>query len=371
MSIDVHPDTGVTHEAPRSHGRAGASFAGAIEFQAVGFSTARATILRDISLTFAAGRITCLLGPSGCGKTTILRLAAGVAQPTTGRILLEDQVVAGPNTFVPPEQRNIGLMFQDYALFPHLTVLQNVVYGLYALSSEDARRAALTALDRVGLADLADRYPNRLSGGEQQRVALARAIVPRPQVILMDEPFSGLDQRLRDRVRADTLAVVRETRSTAVLVTHDPMEAVEFADYIYLMRQGGIVQRGTPQDLYTSPVDAAAALFFASYNLFTGRVRSARVETPLGPIAAPGFADGDAVDVLVRPAAINLAPGHDGVEAYVVESRFLGEQQRLSLAFPGLETPVIATLDRSAMVKPGGAHRFVMDVTGIHIFKKP
>ncbi|NMD09222.1 MAG: ABC transporter ATP-binding protein, partial [Phyllobacteriaceae bacterium] len=371
MSAQDEPLSQLQAQQARSHGRAGASFAGAIEFRAVGFSTARATILHDISLTFEAGRITCLLGPSGCGKTTVLRLAAGVARPTAGRILLEGREVAGPSTFVPPEQRNVGLMFQDYALFPHLTVLQNVVYGLYAVSTEDARKAALTALERVGLVDLADRFPNRLSGGEQQRVALARAIVPRPQVILMDEPFSGLDQRLRDHVRADTLAVVRETRSTAVLVTHDPMEAIEFADYIYLMRSGGIVQRGTPQELYSEPRDAAAAQFFASYNLFSGRVQGGQVATPLGPVAATGHADGSTVDVLVRPTAVALSPGHEGVEAYVLESRFLGEHQRLSLAFPGHETPVIATLDRSRLVSQGGAHRFVMDETGIHIFKKP
>lgn len=371
MSSSENLLTQLQAQQSRSHGRAGASFAGNVEFQGVGFSTPRSSIINDISLTFEAGRVTCLLGPSGCGKTTVLRLAAGVACPTSGRILLEGREVAGPNSFVPPEQRNIGLMFQDYALFPHLTVLQNVVYGLYAVPPEDARKAALTALERVGLAAIADRYPNRLSGGEQQRVALARAIVPRPQVILMDEPFSGLDQRLRDHVRADTLAVVRETRSTAVLVTHDPMEAIEFADYIYLMRSGGVVQRGTPRELYAEPLDAAAAQFFSSYNLFSGRVKGRRVDTPLGPVAAPHLQDGEVVDVLVRPSAIALAGGHEGVEAYVLESRFLGEQQRLSLAIPGHEAPIAATLDGSALVAPGGAHRFVMDTKGIHIFKKP
>ncbi len=357
--------------AARSQGRAGASFAGEIEFRGVAYRTPRADILHDISLTFAAGRITCLLGPSGCGKTTVLRLAAGVTQPTAGTILLEGREVAGPTVFVPPEQRNVGLMFQDYALFPHLTVLQNVVYGLYALTPGEARKAALNALERVGLADLAERYPNRLSGGEQQRVALARAIVPRPQVILMDEPFSGLDQRLRDRVRADTLAVVRETRSTAVLVTHDPLEAIEFADYIYLMRQGGIIQQGTPKQLYSDPVDAAAAQFFASYNLFSGTVQGGRVATPLGDLAAGRFPHGTDVDVLVRPSAIALAPGHEGVEAFVRESRFLGEEQRLTLVLAGSENTVTATLERSALVTEGGTHRFVLDPAAVHIFKKP
>ncbi len=369
------PDTDQIHdraaEPGRSHGRAGASFAGEIEFRNVSFRTPRADILHGISLTFAAGRITCLLGPSGCGKTTVLRLAAGVARPSSGEILLEGRVVAGPGIFVPPEQRNVGLMFQDYALFPHLTVLQNVTYGLYALGAEDARKAALTALDRVGLGDMADRFPNRLSGGEQQRVALARAIVPRPQVLLMDEPFSGLDLRLRDRVRADTLAVVRETRSTAVLVTHDPMEAIEFADHIYLMRQGRIVQQGTPEELHAAPVDSAAAQFFSSYNVFPGAVRNEQVATPLGAVAAAHLPEGTKVDVLVRPRAIALAPGPDGVEAYVRESRFLGDYQRVTLTFAGQEDPVTALLDRSALVATGGAHKFVMDQSGVHIFKKP
>jgi iron(III) transport system ATP-binding protein len=219
-------------------GRVGPVFAGNITFEHVGYFVAGKHILHDVSLTIRAGRVACLLGPSGCGKTTLLKLAAGVIAPTTGRILLDGVEVAGPNRFVQPEKRNVGLMFQDFALFPHLTALENVAYGLYALKRSDALRIAELALQRVGLGAMAQLYPAALSGGEQQRVALARAIVPRPQVILMDEPFSGLDQRMRDSIRDDTLGVVRETQATTLLVTHDPTEALAFSDDIFVMRAG-------------------------------------------------------------------------------------------------------------------------------------
>ncbi len=355
-------------ELPR--GRAGASFAGAIVFEDVSYQAGLVKVLTDVSLTFEPGSVTCLLGPSGCGKTTILRLAAGVAKPTRGRIKLDGIEVAGPGTFVPPERRNVGLMFQDYALFPHLSVVQNVAFGLTALSKAEARRTALNALERVGLAAFADRFPNSLSGGEQQRVALARAIVPRPQVILMDEPFAGLDQRLRDQVRADTLAVVKETRATAVLVTHDPMEAVEFGDRILLMRNGAIVQQGSPADLYAAPVDAAAAQFFSAHNVFEGQVEGGMVALPIGTIAAPGFADGDIVDVLLRPGGLHLATGGRGVPALVREARFLGDFLRLGLAVWGTENLIVALLPQKARVRAGETVNIVIDAAAVHVFKK-
>ena len=236
-------------------GRAGPVFAGQVRFDDVSYQIRNKTILKQVSLTVAPGQIACLLGPSGCGKTTVLRLAAGILSPTSGRILLDNYEVAGRTRFVPPERRNIGMVFQDFALFPHMTAQENVAYGLYALERPEALRVAGLALERVGLSHAMQRYPNFLSGGEQQRVALARALVPRPQVILLDEPFSGLDQRLKDSVRDDTLALLRETRATAILVTHDPDEALAIADQIHVMQTGEIAQSGAPHELLHQPAN--------------------------------------------------------------------------------------------------------------------
>ena len=228
-----------------TRGTAGALFAGRLTFENVSCTIGETEILKDLSFELQAGEIACLLGQSGCGKTTLLRIAAGIQRPTAGRVLLDGEEVDGPTRYVPPERRNVGLVFQDFALFPHLTVIENVAFGLSALSRGEAAKVAEHALARVGLASFRDSYPSSLSGGEQQRVALARAIVPRPQVMLMDEPFSGLDQRLRETVRGETLALLQETRATCVLVTHDPVEAMDFADRILLMRAGRLIQTGT------------------------------------------------------------------------------------------------------------------------------
>jgi iron(III) transport system ATP-binding protein len=364
------PHSNMTTSPGLTMGKAGASFAGDITFADVGFAVHGRDILNAISLRFQAGKVTCLLGESGCGKTTVLRLAAGVLRPTAGSIAIDGMEMAGPSGFVPPERRNVGLMFQDYALFPHLSVLQNVTYGLYNLSRAEARLAGMRALERVGLGHMAGLYPNRLSGGEQQRVALARAIVPRPQVLLMDEPFSGLDMRLRERVRADALAIVRETRATAVLVTHDPMEAMEFADYIYLMKAGRIVQHGTPEQLYRSPASVAVARFFDSFNQFSGRARKGIVELPIGNVSVPEMDEGQAVDVLVRPNGIGLAEGHTGFEAYVLSARALAGRVKLNLMVQGLEDPVQAVVSGRQDVAVGQSLRFVMDPRGALVFKK-
>ncbi len=251
----------------------------------------------------------CLLGPSGCGKTSLLRLAAGAEMPDRGRVLIDGREVAGPSAFVPPERRGVGLVFQDYALFPHMTVLDNVMFGLQRLKRAEAADEARRALARVDLAGHEGAYPHELSGGQQQRVALARALAPRPGILLLDEPFSGLDRRLRDQVRADTLEVLRDVRATAIMVTHDPEEAMRLADRIALLRSGQVVQVGPPEELYTAPVDIGVARFFSVNSMRYLRMSGAGVaHTPLGPVAARHLPDGRAICACGRRACPSCCP---------------------------------------------------------------
>jgi iron(III) transport system ATP-binding protein len=349
-------------------GRAGPVFAGNLAFEDVSYAIHSRNILENVSFSLEAGQIACLLGPSGCGKSTLLKLAAGVLRPRGGRILLDGLEVAGPNRFVPPEMRSVGLMFQDFALFPHMTALENVAFGLTALDRREARRVAELALERVGLHAFSDSYPATLSGGEQQRVALARTIVPRPQVILMDEAFSSLDQRLREAIRQDTLSILKETRATALLVTHDPQEAVEFADRIFLMRKGRIVQSGAPEAIQRQPVDADAARFFRSYNEFSGKVVAGQVETPAGAVRAGTFRNGQDVLVMIPPEDIRLGRGGDEGVAQVIDSRFAGPHTfvRLQLADGGVMVALAGT-DGEAPEK-GQFCDLALEAKNTHIF---
>ena len=258
-------------------GTAAATIAARVTFENITREFSETAALNGVSLDVGPGKILCLLGPSGCGKTTLLRIAAGIEKPTSGRMLLDGQEVAGPNRFVPPEQRNVGLMFQDFALFPHLTIENNVAFGLKSLPRQAAREEALAALERVGLSRYAGEYPHVLSGGEQQRVALARAIAPRPSVLLMDEPFSGLDADLRNRMQEETLTILQETRSTCIIVTHHPEEAMQLGDQIAVMRAGRIVQLGAAEELYHEPEDLYVARLFFDIDELHGRVEDNNV----------------------------------------------------------------------------------------------
>jgi iron(III) transport system ATP-binding protein len=279
-----------------TRGTTPASIAVGLEFEDIVHRYADVEAVSGVSLAVKPGEIVCLVGQSGCGKTTLLRLAAGLERPASGRVLMDGREMAGPRTFLAPERRGVGLMFQDYALFPHMSVLDNVLFGLKALSRADAQREAARALARVGLDRHARDYPHRLSGGEQQRVALARAIAPRPGVILMD-------RGLREAVRDQTLTVMKETRATAIIVTHDPEEALRLGDRIALMRGGRLVQVGTPRDIYQRPVDLFAARFFSDLNEIPGRIKNGMADTAVGLFAAPGHGEGSAVTVCVRPQA--------------------------------------------------------------------
>lgn len=260
-------------------------------------------VVDDVSLTVEPGQVTCLLGPSGCGKSTTLRIIAGVEMQDSGTIHADGQLVCDTVFRVPPEGRGIGLMFQDFALFPHLTVGQNVAFGL---RGGDAQGRVRTLLDRVGMGRYIDEYPHHLSGGEQQRVALARALAPRPRIMLMDEPFSGLDDRLRDDIRDETLDILKAEGAAVLLVTHEPGEAMRMADEIALMRDGRIVQQGAPYNIYNAPKDLRAAAFFSDINVIRGKVQGALTDTPFGQFLAPGVPDGTEVDIVIRPQHIKI-----------------------------------------------------------------
>lgn len=350
---------------------AGVSFAARLAFEDVSheFSPGIRT-LHDISLAAEPGEVLCLLGPSGSGKTTLLRIAAGIERQTHGRLFLNEREIAGANVFVPPERRSIGLVFQDFALFPHLTILDNVRFGLTALSRDEGRREALIALSRVGLDHYADRYPHVLSGGEQQRVALARAIAPRPAVLLMDEPFSGLDSRLRDSVRTETLEILRHSRATAVIVTHDAEEAMRLGDKIALMKGGRLVQVGSGEDLYNRPANLFAAGFFSELNVFEGRAAGGSVDTPLGRFDAPGLEDGAAASVAFRLSAFDVSQTHGEIPARVISRRFLGVVELLEFAVPGAERPVRARIRCGAL--SGSQKEFWLTVrkTDVLVFER-
>jgi iron(III) transport system ATP-binding protein len=332
---------------------AGVTFAARLYFENISHEFSIGTpALHGITLTAEPGEVLCLLGPSGSGKTTLLRIAAGIEVQTGGRLLLNDREISGPSVFVPPEKRSVGLVFQDFALFPHMTILDNVRFGLTALSREEAEKEAMISLRRVGLERYAHAYPHVLSGGEQQRVALARAIAPRPSVLLMDEPFSGLDSRLKDSVRAETLSILRQSRATAIVVTHDAEEAMRVGDRIALLKEGRLVQVGSAEEIYQNPASLFAAGFFSELNVLEARVNAGAADTPLGRIPAQGMADGTAVSVAIRLSGFDLDEKQGEVPARIVSRRFLGVVEHLEMAVAGADEPVRARV-RCGVLPPG------------------
>ncbi len=287
----------------------------------------------DASLCVARGEVVALLGPSGCGKTTLLRLIAGFDRPDGGTVEVGGRLVAGTGAWVPPERRRIGMVFQDYALFPHLTAARNIAFGVPR--AERAQRVPML-LALVGLCGLGDRYPHQLSGGQQQRVALARALAPAPELILLDEPWSNLDPHLRGELRDEVSAILRPLGVTVVLVTHDREEAFSLADRIALMRDGAIVQEGAPEDLYRTPRSRWAAEFVGAANFVSGTVTGDVVRTPLGVFPANGAGGAASVEVLLRPELLELAPDPAGA-AEVIAREFRGHDVFYRLLLDGVE----------------------------------
>ncbi len=330
-----------TEHAEDIGGRAVVTFAARLTFEGVERRYGDYFALRHVDLDIEPGEVVCLLGPSGCGKTTLLRIASGIEKPTSGQVLINGRQVAGPDVFVPPEKRSVGLMFQDFALFPHLTVLENVAFGLKGSPKEEAKREALGVLSRVGLLKLASAYPHTLSGGQQQRVALARAIVPRPSVMLMDEPFSGLDVQLRDSMQEQTLGLLRETRATSLIVTHNPEEAMRLGDRVAVMCAGRVVQSGKAEELYDHPADLFVARLFSEINEVDYQVQGGAIDTPIGRLPVPDtITDGERAVLCVRERGVEVNRNGQGLPGRVLHVRFLGDIDLLEIGVQGFDVPL-------------------------------
>ncbi len=305
----------------------------AVRLQGVGRSYGPVAAVRDVDLEVGRGEVLALLGPSGCGKTTTLRLIAGFEAPDAGTVEVGGRTVAGPGINIPPEKRRVGMVFQDYALFPHLTVAQNVAYGLPGAKRKGRVEGVL---DLAHLEGLGGRMPHELSGGQQQRVALARALDPGPEVVLLDEPFSNLDAALRVRVRAEMRDILADAGATAVFVTHDQEEAVILADEVAVMMDGIIAQKAAPEVLYHNPASRRVAEFVGEANFIPGTHENGRLSCVLGEVPACGECTGS-VEAMLRPEALRLRPLTNGglsgqeAEATVLAREFYGHDQLIKL----------------------------------------
>ncbi|MFM8375983.1 MAG: ABC transporter ATP-binding protein [Phenylobacterium sp.] len=320
------------------------------------------TVVAGANLALQAGRVACLLGPSGSGKSTLLRMIAGLETVDAGEIRIAGRTVASATGSSPPEDRGVGLVFQDNALFPHLDVRGNVGFGLAGLSRADRDREVLRLLDQFQIGRLASAWPHSLSGGEQQRVAIARALARAPALLLLDEPFSGLDGGLRETLRDGLMADLRRLGTTVLVVTHDPEEAMAIADDLFLVSEGRILQTGAPEAVYRRPASLVAARLLGEMVVIPGRVSDGWLQTPLGTLPAAGMPPGPA-SLGLRPEALSL--GETGTEARVLERRFAGDGHRITL---GVGDVAFAMRTRSAPPPPGSIVRVGFDPSDAVVF---
>ncbi|WBU59751.1 ABC transporter ATP-binding protein [Paracoccus albus] len=323
--------------------------------------------VQGLSLDVAGGGVTCLLGPSGCGKSTTLRLIAGIEKLDQGEIRIDGQVVSDASFTTPPERRPVGMVFQDLALFPHMTIAQNIAFGIPKAKRAEVQVGQL--LDRVGLTGYGQKYPHMLSGGEQQRIALIRALAAQPKIMMLDEPFSSLDQRLRAEMREFTLDLLRESGTTAILVTHDPDEAMMMADRIAVMDRGRILQEGTPQNLYHRPAALPVAQLLADLNMLQGNVRDGHVETKLGMIPAHGVAEGSNITCAIRPEHLRPCRCRPQTgNAQVLRVHSLGRESVIELGLAGHAHRLRCNAPGSSDLVPGETVGLSFDPAHVMMF---
>ncbi|WP_329376764.1 ABC transporter ATP-binding protein [Streptomyces sp. NBC_01351] len=323
-----------------------------------------APVLDGLDLDVPGGSLTAVLGPSGCGKTTLLRIIAGFLRSDAGTLTIGGRTLSGPGVHLPPEQRRIGIVPQEGALFPHLSVARNIGFGLTGLDRSARLRRTEEMLELVGLADYGDRMPHELSGGQQQRIALARALAPQPALVLLDEPFNALDSALRTGVRADVRAALRATGATALLVTHDQQEALSTADLVAVVRGGRVAQCGTPHEVYRRPADPWVAAFVGDAVLVTGTAEQGTAATALGriPLADPPGRLREGV-VLLRPEQLRLThPDTAEASGTVTDVRFYGHDAMVTVAVDGVAEPIDVRVPGPAAARPG--ERTGIEVTG-------
>jgi len=324
-------------------------------------------VLRGVDLDLSCGRVTVLLGPSGSGKSTLLRAIAGLERLDSGEIKSGDDIWDSPTTFRQPEHRRVGMVFQDFALFPHLTAAQNVAFGLTQMSASDRQARAMDLLKNVELEHRSNAYPHELSGGEQQRVALVRALAIEPDVVLLDEPFSGLDRRLRSDMRSETVATLRAAGIAALIVTHDAEEAMEIADDIALMFDGKIIQTGAPDQVYLEPTNILAARLMGDVRVIDAHAKNGHIDTPLGSFEAPDNVSNQAVSVMFRSDA--LRQDSQGVSFKVMHRRIHAGHARLTLCDQA-ESRWEADMPLSTTAQPGESITVSLDPRLTRVFPR-
>lgn len=325
-------------------------------------------IVSDISLSLFPGEVLCLLGDSGCGKTSLLRLISGLEKEDSGEIYINEEIISSKKFSALPENRPVSMIFQDYALFPHMTVYQNIAYGVSALQKEQKTSKIDKIIRDLDIQEHLKKYPHELSGGEQQRVALARAIAPEPLILLMDEPFSGLDRSLREYIREETISLLRNSQAAIILVTHDPEEAMLVGDRIALMRNGNINQIGTNDEMIFQPINDYTVSTFSNVNTYQSIIKNKKVETPFGFFEIPDNISGNQAKILIRDQAFQIVNPTENNSYKVNQIDYTGENSRIELSATNSDTQVKITVPGKTSVKLDDKIGLSVDERYVHIF---